>query len=55
MKKLQNKFHCQKCKKSSIMTIHTPVMKTQNENIIKESKIDFIEKICCLGCGKKIK
>ena len=55
MKKLQNKFHCQKCKKSSIMTIHTPIMKIENENIIKEPKIDFIEKTYCLKCGREVK
>ncbi len=50
-----DKSRCRKCNKISIMTTHTPVMRASKESVIKEPKIDFIEKMYCLKCGKEIK
>ena len=57
MKRLQkNKIFCSKCnKKSSIMTVHTPIFKGETDKIHLEPKVDFIEKMYCLKCGKEVK
>lgn len=52
----KNKVICSKCNmKSSIMTVHTPTFKGETDKIHLEPKIDFIEKMYCLKCGREVK
>lgn len=52
----RNKFHCSTCRKfTSVATEHIPTLREGSISVVVKPGVDFVEKIYCLKCGRRIK